>query len=64
MSTVHRCDKCNKKINDRKFEISIHDYEKMFISSSSLFNRYEFCEKCASPLAKYLIKFLKLKKTK
>lgn len=63
MGEIYVCDKCEKVIKDgEKIRFSI--------GGDKLFNEYGFsksfylCKKCSEPLAKYIKKFLKIKKNK
>ena len=60
MATIHKCDKCGKVIKEKAINFSFRDTEKLFFDG--WFNNYEFCEKCAKPLAVYVKGFLKANK--
>ncbi|PJB15807.1 hypothetical protein CO116_03155 [Candidatus Falkowbacteria bacterium CG_4_9_14_3_um_filter_38_19] len=60
MATIHKCDKCGKTIKGEAIVFSFRDTEKLFFDG--WFNNYEFCEKCAKPLAVYVKGFLKANK--
>jgi len=66
MGTIYKCDKCGKII--KKNEKNLH-----FLSMNSTFyekfgdeinsNGLCICEKCSEPFAKYIKRFLNIKKT-
>lgn len=60
MSTIHKCDKCGKTIKEKAISFSFRDIKKRFFDD--WFNDFEFCEKCAKPLAVFVKGFLKTNK--
>ena len=60
MATFHKCDKCGKNIKGEEITLSFNDIKKRFFES--WLNRFEFCEKCAKPLAVFVKKHLINKK--
>jgi len=56
MATIHKCDKCGKKIKKGKVDISIGDWER--VVTEKFATRFEFCATCAKPVAIYLNKYI------
>lgn len=62
MATFHKCDKCGKNIKGEVTTLFFNDADKKFFEKS--FNKFEFCEKCANPLAVYVKRYLANNKIK
>lgn len=62
MSRLYQCDKCGKIIKSNGFDLSVTDDSNFLLDGR--YNSFNFCEKCAKPLAKYFKKFLANKTTK
>lgn len=66
MSTITKCDKCNKIITKENEQLSLSFMS--FLSRSEVKKQYNipngfsFCQKCSIPFAKYLSRYLKDKK--
>jgi len=62
MAIFYKCDKCGKSIKGEVSTFSFSDVNKKFFDK--LYNRFEFCEECAKPLAGLVKKSLIMKNKK
>lgn len=62
MATFHKCDKCDKNIKGEAITFTFSDENIKFFEK--IYSRFEFCEKCAKPLAVYVKKYLANNKIK